>query len=69
MILSQILVPQLKYLVILWSFALGTNGYFNRYSMPEFWANFILKLKYVLFISLEIEIAVKSWGTVRKLRK
>ena len=45
--------------------------YSNRYSLPKLWENFILKLKYVLllFIRLEIEIAVKSPETVRKFRK
>ena len=38
----------------------------NFMKFPGLWANFILKLKYVLFIRLEIEIAVKSRGTVRK---
>ena len=45
--------------------------YSNRNSLPELWPNFILRLKYalLLFIKLEIEIAVKSRGTVRNLRK
>ena len=45
--------------------------YSNRHSLPGLWANFILKLKYalLLFVGLEIEIAVKSRKTVRKLRK
>ena len=45
--------------------------YFNRYPLPELWANFILKLKYalLLFKRFEIEIAVKSRRTIRKFRK
>ena len=45
--------------------------YSNRYSLLGLWENFILKLKYalLLFIRLEIEVAVKSRRTVRKLRK
>ena len=44
--------------------------YSNRYSLPELWVNFILKLKYapLLFIRLEIEISVKSQGNVWKLQ-
>ena len=45
--------------------------YSNGYSLPGLWANCILKLKYdiLLFMGLEIEIAVKSRRTARKLRK
>ena len=45
--------------------------YSNWRSLPGLWANSILKLKraFLLFINLEIEIAVKSRRTVRKLRK
>ena len=44
--------------------------YSNRYSVPGLEVNFILSLKYalLLFVRLEIEIAVKSRRNVWKLQ-
>ena len=72
MTLPQILVPQLNYLAIfgeVWH--KERMEYSNRNSLPGLWPNFMLRLKYalLLFIKLEIEIAVKSRGTLRNLRK
>ena len=62
------LVPQVYY-GFKWSLALGANGILELIFIAWTLANFILKLKYalLLFTKFEIEIAVKSRWTVRRL--